>query len=79
MAAFMQAPDYVQWHGFYELLQDREEIEHMAEEIREAAHEEGDTSEDVNFLLVALGIFLLIELVVIAILLSRRQTPELPE
>jgi uncharacterized protein YxeA len=36
MAAFMQAPDYVQWHGFYDLFQDRVEIEHMAEEIREA-------------------------------------------
>lgn len=27
-------PDYVQWHGFYELLKDRIEIEHMAEELR---------------------------------------------
>ncbi|MCL7414404.1 MAG: PGF-CTERM sorting domain-containing protein, partial [ANME-2 cluster archaeon] len=28
------APDYVQWHGFYEMLQDRVEIEEMAEQIR---------------------------------------------
>jgi hypothetical protein len=34
MGAFMQAPDYVQWHGFYDLLHDKVEIEHMAEEIR---------------------------------------------
>ena len=34
MGAFMMAPDYVQWHGFYEMFQDKVEIEHMAEEIR---------------------------------------------
>ncbi len=78
MAAFMQAPDYVQWHGFYELLKDREEIEHMAEEIR-AASEESGTSADLDFLLLALGVFLLVELVVITILFFRRQKPELPE
>jgi formate-dependent nitrite reductase cytochrome c552 subunit len=39
MGAVMQAPDYVQWHGFYDLLQDRVEIEHMAHEIRAAAEE----------------------------------------
>jgi hypothetical protein len=48
MAAFMQAPDYVQWHGFYELLKDRTEIEHMAEEIRKDAEvvEEPVTGHD---------------------------------
>jgi hypothetical protein len=42
MGAFMMAPDYVQWHGFYDMFQDRVEIEHMAEEIRATAmeHEE---------------------------------------
>jgi hypothetical protein len=39
MGAFMMAPDYVQWHGFYDLLHDRVEIEHMAHDIREAAME----------------------------------------
>lgn len=34
MGAFMMAPDYVQWHGFYEIFQDRVEIDHMAEELR---------------------------------------------
>lgn len=34
MGAFMMGPDYVQWHGFYELLKDRIEIEHMADELR---------------------------------------------
>jgi hypothetical protein len=34
MGAFMMGPDYVQWHGFYELLKDRIEIEHMANELR---------------------------------------------
>lgn len=34
MAAFMQASDYVQWHGFYDLLKDREEIEDIAKGIR---------------------------------------------
>ncbi len=37
MGAFMMGPDYVQWHGFYELLKDRVEIEKMAEEIRNNA------------------------------------------
>ena len=45
MGAFMQGPDYVQWHGFYELFQDRVEIEHMAEEIRASA-EEGPAHDD---------------------------------
>ncbi len=45
MGAFMMAPDYVQWHGFYELLQDRVEIEHMAEDIRAAAIEPPEEKE----------------------------------
>jgi hypothetical protein len=49
MGAFMMGPDYVQWHGFYELLADRVEIEHMAKEIREnatAAEKEGEEKDD---------------------------------
>lgn len=34
MGAFMMGPDYVQWHGFYELLKERIEIDHMANELR---------------------------------------------
>jgi len=30
----MMGPDYVQWHGFYELLKDKAEIVEMAEQIR---------------------------------------------
>jgi hypothetical protein len=47
MGAFMQGPDYVQWHGFYDMFQDRVEIEHMAEEIRaEAAEQQGHENGD---------------------------------
>jgi formate-dependent nitrite reductase cytochrome c552 subunit len=46
MGAFMMAPDYVQWHGFYELLEDRVEIEHMAHEIRTAAIEPEEEEEE---------------------------------
>ena len=34
MGAFMMAPDYVQWHGFYEMLKDRVEIDHIARDLR---------------------------------------------
>ncbi|WP_445475436.1 hypothetical protein ACT9XH_01435 [Methanococcoides methylutens] len=34
MGAFMLGPDFVQWHGFYELLKDKAELEEMSELIR---------------------------------------------
>ena len=34
MGAFMNGPDYVQWHGFYELAQAKMELENMSEEIK---------------------------------------------
>jgi len=34
MGAFMMGPDFVQWHGFYDILEGRVEIEHIAEELR---------------------------------------------
>ncbi|MBP2030941.1 cytochrome c553 [Methanohalophilus levihalophilus] len=34
MGAFMFGPDFVQWHGFYELLKDKAELVEMAEQIR---------------------------------------------
>ncbi len=46
MGSFMQGPDYVQWHGFYELLQDRVEIEDMAEDIRAKAEAENGNGDD---------------------------------
>ncbi|UCH88606.1 MAG: ammonia-forming cytochrome c nitrite reductase subunit c552 [Thermoplasmata archaeon] len=55
MGAFMAGPDYVQWHGFYDLLHDREEIEHMAEEIRRNATaqpqpvEEKDAEDETSY------------------------------
>jgi len=45
MGAFMMAPDYVQWHGFYEMLRDKVEIEQMAEEIRMDAKEGEGTAD----------------------------------
>ncbi len=41
MGAFMMGPDYVQWHGFYDLLIGKVEIEHMAQEIRDAVNDSG--------------------------------------
>ena len=38
--AWMQGPDYVQWHGAYEVLHDLAELRHMAEELLETSHTE---------------------------------------
>jgi hypothetical protein len=35
--AYMQGPDYVQWHGIYPLLSKLAELRHMAEEMRRSA------------------------------------------
>ena len=37
--AWMQGPDYVQWHGAYEILHDMAELREMAEELQHAAQE----------------------------------------
>jgi formate-dependent nitrite reductase cytochrome c552 subunit len=50
IGAFMMGPDYVQWHGFYELLKDRVEIEHMAQELRSEALEDGLEKPSLVFL-----------------------------
>lgn len=34
MGAFMNGPDYVQWHGFYDLAKTKMELKNMAEEIK---------------------------------------------
>jgi formate-dependent nitrite reductase cytochrome c552 subunit len=50
MGAFMMGPDYVQWHGFYDILEDRVEIEQTAEELRNKAIEEGREEPSLVFL-----------------------------
>ena len=93
MGAFMQGPDYVQWHGFYELLQDRVEIEHMAEDIRAAAEEEHDNGdgngeddedddgEDIGLWQASVVLLLVLILIVLVVYLmaSRRQPPAAEE
>jgi hypothetical protein len=78
MGAFMQAPDYVQWHGFYELLKDKVEIEEMAEEIRsQAAAGNGDAQpSDPSLLLTVLAFAITVLLVIIlAMDIRRRKVP----
>jgi Cytochrome c552. len=41
MGAFMMGPDFVQWHGFYELLKDEVELEEMAEQVRTSSDSPG--------------------------------------
>ncbi|UCD92049.1 MAG: hydroxylamine oxidoreductase [Methanobacteriota archaeon] len=75
MGAFMQGPDYVQWHGFYELLQDTVEIEHMAEELRAAQAPEAD---DNVWLLQIVVAVLVVELLVLVGLAFRVLSPGNP-
>ena len=87
MGAFMMAPDYVQWHGFYELLQDRVEIDHMAEEIRsieekgeaEGEHEKEDDDEDDDGddfieLILASSIAVLLLVIIFLIIKGKKKT-----
>ncbi len=83
MGAFMMAPDYVQWHGFYEILQDRVEIDHMAEEIRSVEEKsevdgqndekEIDDDDDEDSLPWILAILIAVLLVVIFFLSIRKK------
>jgi hypothetical protein len=77
MGAVMQAPDYVQWHGFYELLLDKVEIEEMAEEIRNKAAANGDSqSGNSTLLLMLLSLVIIILLIVIlAMTMKRKKAP----
>jgi hypothetical protein len=84
MGAAMQGPDYVQWHGFYELFQDRVEIEHMAEEIRAAAeeeptngngHENGDDDDDdgeTDLVAWSIPIALILGFIILAVAVTRK-------
>jgi len=83
MGSFMQGPDYVQWHGFYELLQDRAEIEHMAEQIRAEAAEpdgngddggdhDGNGGEETSLLAWSIPIALLAGFLVLAFAVTRK-------
>ncbi|MCL7413611.1 MAG: hypothetical protein M8353_08360 [ANME-2 cluster archaeon] len=65
--AFMMGPDYVQWHGFYEMLQDRVEIDHMAEELRNTP--KADTSNKAPAFGAVTGIFVVIGVI---LLLTKR-------
>ena len=73
MGAVMQAPDYVQWHGFYELLKDKVEIEEMAEELRAKAEDSGKEVQAPDntpwYLLAAMALILM--LVSIGVVASR--------
>jgi hypothetical protein len=82
MGAFMQGPDYVQWHGFYELLQDRVEIEHMAADIRaEAAeepvngngeHDDDDDDEEADLVAWSIPIALILGFLILAFAVTRK-------
>lgn len=43
--AWMGGPDYVQWHGAYEILRDQAELEQIVRELLEAAGLNGDAAE----------------------------------
>ncbi len=46
VGAFMMGPDYVQWHGFYEVFEDEMEINTTARELREKAAAPPDDVDD---------------------------------
>jgi hypothetical protein len=69
MGAFMQGADYVQWHGFYDLLQDRIEIEHMVAEIRNEGENVG--GEGVSQLLIGSMGLIIILLALILVLMMK--------
>ncbi|MCJ2669709.1 MAG: cytochrome c3 family protein [Candidatus Thermoplasmatota archaeon] len=80
MGAFMMGPDYVQWHGFYEMLQDKIEIEHMAEELRSQEQQDLKDAETATWLNALIGIVLLETIVmaglVFAYLSQRKKSKE---
>ena len=70
MGAFMMGPDYVQWHGFYEMLQDMIEIEHMAEELRSQEQQDMKDAETTTWLNALIGIVLLETIVMAGLLFA---------
>jgi len=46
MGAFMQGPDYVQWHGFYELAKNKAEFNDMVAEIKTTGGSEDKTATE---------------------------------
>ncbi|MCK5253391.1 MAG: hypothetical protein KAQ96_10585, partial [Thermoplasmata archaeon] len=78
---FMQGPDYVQWHGFYELLQNRVEIEHMAEDIRAEAEEgpgngngehDDDDDDETDWIAWSIPIAMILGFVILAVAVTRK-------
>ncbi len=59
MGASMMGQDYVQWHGFYELLKDKVEIEHMAEELKEKSNKKAAGMGAVAGIVAVIGAVLL--------------------
>jgi hypothetical protein len=70
MGAFMMGPDYVQWHGFYEMLQDKIEIEHMAEELRNQKELEQKDAETATWLTALIGIVLLETIIMAGLIIA---------
>lgn len=76
MGAFMFGPDFVQWHGFYEMLRDEAELKEMAEQIRlNAEHQSqlGIEEKDSNSSLPGFEALLAITCLIGAVFVSLRR------
>jgi hypothetical protein len=75
MGAFMMGPDYVQWHGLYDLLKDRIEIEHMTNELRNTGQNNtANETDDYQILPLSAGVLVVILAVVFGwIFIQRRK------
>ena len=79
MGAFMMGPDYTQWHGFYEVFQDRVDIEEMNHTIRAAAAEENGDNDDedkddneVEWIAWTIPLIFLLGFVILAVAVTRK-------
>jgi nitrate/TMAO reductase-like tetraheme cytochrome c subunit len=78
MGAFMMGPDYVQWHGFYELLKNRIEIEHMANELRTTGENTiaNGTDDFYQILPLSTGVLAIILVAVLGWIFIQRRKPK---
>ncbi|TRO60716.1 hypothetical protein E2P64_01900 [Candidatus Bathyarchaeota archaeon] len=78
MGAFMMGPDYVQWHGFYELLKDRIEIDHMANELRTTGENTiaNETNDFYKILPLSTGVLAIILAAVLGWIVIQRRKPK---